>query len=531
MAWCSRTSRDAAPRQAATGSIGPGSYHSNLGSIQKPKPGFAAFGSTDVKDAYTKEMNLNTPGPGAYNYSHHSHPVVETSSMFKSTSERTKAKTVMNTPGPGAYPAATRSAFNAKETTRMRRSESDKTPGNKVKWVRVPTAPSIPIAAQSFGYEQGPKGQMVLQKPITTHGGDALGPGVYDPLKALQNLSSTRAANFSKSRTTRDNPTVAKAAKMPGPGSYNPAIEPTPLTTKPSAVFKSSLTRDRAANPITNGANVPGPGAYNNTVGLTPQRKPEHLQFFGSTSSRFEQDKFAPPQPTPAETPHRYVPIPSSKSKVGFASTNPRFEKSIQAGDVVGPGSYEAPSLVQELQHRLAGRTGAFGSTTKRFESPKPQSLLETVLEQESSPVHKTNQEEPFKATKSSAFASTTDRFRSQSNHESVPCPGDYEISMRWDKPGSKAVFASHLDRSSYMNKQAANLPGPGSYSTPQALHQAKPSSHRKDVFVSAEPRFKTKLSPLDNVGPGAYNPDTIETDWNRPTYNITIATEMEKRI
>lgn len=28
--------------------------------------------------------------------------------------------------------------------------------------------------------------------------------------------------------------------------------------------------------------------------------------------------------------------------------------------------------------------------------------------------------------------------------------------------------------------------------------------------------------------GPGHYNTETVESDWNRPTYNITIATEME---
>jgi len=69
------------------------------------------------------------------------------------------------------------------------------------------------------------------------------------------------------------------------------------------------------------------------------------------------------------------------------------------------------------------------------------------------------------------------------------------------------------------------------------------------------EARFKPKLMPLNNLvkiyvkfvesshrcntltgkdlfykGPGAYNPDTIDMEWNRPTYNITIATEMEKR-
>lgn len=32
----------------------------------------------------------------------------------------------------------------------------------------------------------------------------------------------------------------------------------------------------------------------------------------------------------------------------------------------------------------------------------------------------------------------------------------------------------------------------------------------------------------LTTQGPGHYNTDTVESDWNRPTHNISIATEME---
>ncbi|KAF0687450.1 Aste57867_20814 [Aphanomyces stellatus] len=540
MAWCSRTSRSRGGTNHSNPSLGPGCYNPDAATQHKIKPSFAAFGSSGVKDAYP-DINLNTPGPGAYQSTGHPAAVSgvaayadHKSSMFKSTSGRTNFKAEGATPGPGAY--ANTTAFAQKKKKTMRRSKSDPPPSStgKVKWVRVPTAPSIPNVAQSFGYEEGPKGQMILQQPIHTgHTGctnDVSGPGEYEALKALQHLSCSRATNFSKSRTTRDDPSVGHAAALPGPGFYQTDIVPIAnQMAKPSAVFKSNLTRERAANPISQTTPVPGPGSYRNPVGFKPAKKPEHLQFFGSTSSRFDAEK-AVLQPTPTYTPERQTIFkPKPHHNVGFCSTNKRFDTTMLAKEEfdIGPGSYEAQGLVQELQQRVKGRAGVFGSTSKRFEAPRTQSILETVLEQEQSPPRQTNQEEAPKL-KSSVFASATDRFR-DSKKDHAPCPGDYEVSMTWDKPGGKAVFASHLDRNSYMDKNS--IPGPGSYAAPDSLKKSKPSTQRKDVFVSVEPRFKNRLAPLANLGPGAYNPDTIETDWNRPTYNITIATEMEKRI
>ena len=35
-----------------------------------------------------------------------------------------------------------------------------------VRWVRVPTAPSIPNVNQSYGYEEGDAGELILQRPV-----------------------------------------------------------------------------------------------------------------------------------------------------------------------------------------------------------------------------------------------------------------------------------------------------------------------------------------------------------------------------
>ncbi|EQC28843.1 hypothetical protein, variant [Saprolegnia diclina VS20] len=551
MAWCSRTARSTGPTGASTAAtVGPGSYSASSTSYQ-PKPSFAAFGSSGAKQAAT-ELLLRTPGPGAYENDRIAHvlAIAETkSSFFKSTSERSTAKLgLASTPGPGSYKGAEVSFTAGKRTkplspSRRRRSSSTGAypdhvaKSGKVKWVRVPTAPSIPNIGQSFGYEEGPKGQMIAQKPAHLgHSGraeDLTGPGEYDPLDAIHRLDRPKGTNFAKSRTVRDKP-IKKDA--PGPGAYDPDM--TPLTfAKPSAVFKSNLTREKAARPVRDATPIPGPGAYKQPVGIKPARKPEHLQFFGSTSSRFESEKLMA-HPSPAYTPE---PRPTlthngpARHAAPFASTQERFETTLTKEHFdVGPGSYEASSIVKELSHKTSGRAGVFGTTTRRFEAPKSSSdaLLEKILEHSAGPVS-SNQEstspDNHAKKKTSSFASGTARFAG-GKKDAAPCVGDYEISMSWDKPGGRSTFASHLTRD-VSQKDKLAIPGPGAYSTPDVATLQKPQNRRGDVFVSTEPRFKKTLTPLANVGPGAYNPDTIESDWNRPTYNITIATEMERRL
>ncbi|OQR89545.1 NAD-specific glutamate dehydrogenase, partial [Thraustotheca clavata] len=545
MAWCSRTTRSTGPLGATTTpSVGPGSYNATIGTLST-KPSFAAFGSSEKKKN-TTELCMQTPGPGAYESIPTAHALVFTeasSSFFKSTSDRASGKLKsMDTPGPGSYKGAEVSFAKTKKQlspTRRRRSHSTPdhvTKSGKVKWVRVPTAPSIPNIAQSFGYEEGPKGQMILQQPAnnghTGCGHDISGPGEYDPLESLHNLNKPRGTNFAKSKTTRDNlKPPKKSAAVPGPGSYHTDPIPHSLT-KPSAVFKSNLSRDKASNPA-NAAPIPGPGSYSNPTGIKPARKPEHLQFFGSTSSRFEAEKFIS-QPSPVPAPEsRTVPKCVPRHAAPFASTQQRFDVHVKECTDVGPGTYEASTIVKELQSRVNGRAGVFGSTSKRFEATRSQhpndALLEKILENTPSMTTTNQENSPESKKMTSSFASGTSRFQSTSTKHPRPSPGDYEISMSWDKPGSKAMFSSHLPRE-IVQRDKLTIPGPGAYTTSDPT-KLKPKYHRHDVFGSTEARFKSSLSPLSKVGPGAYNPDTIENDWNRPTYNITIATEMERRL
>lgn len=167
---------------------------------------------------------------------------------------------------------------------------------NKIRWTRLPTAPSIPTVSQSFGYEQGAYGKLIRHEPAkvghTGCGNDTLGPGEYEPMRGIKSINKTRTTDFSKGKVTRimENEVRSKA-EVPGPGEYKNTGDATVLKdpARTSAVFKSALTREQAA-PTTATKNVPGPGAYHpdQTHGFATETKPEHLQFFGSTSTRFE---------------------------------------------------------------------------------------------------------------------------------------------------------------------------------------------------------------------------------------------------
>lgn len=78
---------------------------------------------------------------------------------------------------------------------------------------------------------------------------------------------------------------------MPGPGEYSEASASKDAM-RASSVFKSSITRDNATLENSKHNNVPGPGAYSGaSTTFASETKPEHLQFFGSTVSRFEDSQ------------------------------------------------------------------------------------------------------------------------------------------------------------------------------------------------------------------------------------------------
>ncbi len=152
-------------------------------------------------------------------------------------------------------------------------------------------------------------GELVLQKPI--HIGYAgtkdstVGPGEYNVGMDVVKKGA-RTVDFSRSRTQRfeGGPgTRQKSHEMLlGPGRYNHDPPPNPrVAVKSSAVFASAVQKNTFGEPaapkkkLPNGEeaapiiHVPGPGAYESPGTFGKLKKPEEMQFFGSTSRRFEQ--------------------------------------------------------------------------------------------------------------------------------------------------------------------------------------------------------------------------------------------------
>ncbi len=153
-------------------------------------------------------------------------------------------------------------------------------------------------------------GELVLQKPIYIgYAGtkdSTVGPGEYNVgVDVVKN--GARTVDFSRSRTQRfEDPGRQKShdATLLGPGRYNHDPPPNPrLAVKSSAVFASAVQKNTFGEPaaaapkkkLPNGEeaapvlHVPGPGAYESPGTFGKVKKPEEMQFFGSTSRRFEQ--------------------------------------------------------------------------------------------------------------------------------------------------------------------------------------------------------------------------------------------------
>lgn len=93
-------------------------------------------------------------------------------------------------------------------------------PSQRVLFVRVPSAPSIPTSHQTFGYEEGDGGVLVMQKPAdpihTGRDGDTVGPGSYDPSPT----GRKKATAWATSKTRRG---LEFKSLSPGPAAYNPS--------------------------------------------------------------------------------------------------------------------------------------------------------------------------------------------------------------------------------------------------------------------------------------------------------------------
>ncbi len=272
---------------------------------------------------------------------------------------------------------------------------------DRIKWVRVPTAPSIPGREQSYGYEEGDQGELVMQRPVelghSGRGDDRPGPVDYQPRVDFTRRCPA-AIDFSKGEDRLVALNKGRASTTPGPGHYNATRglgDPDDgldigrvihrKRRRPTASFHYGTKRDRPreAQP------APGPGDYKVPGGLDVRRDPGRKDLsFLSTSRRFDAPATGGGSRAPG--PGSYVPTPSDfdrcraavnnqarsrrgsyKAPVGFASTTLRFAgDSRKDSSELGPATYSVSGMAEEISRRGAGsgrKVGAFGSTARRF--------------------------------------------------------------------------------------------------------------------------------------------------------------------
>eukprot|EP01029_Cantina_marsupialis_P009217 TRINITY_DN2156_c0_g1_i2.p1 TRINITY_DN2156_c0_g1~~TRINITY_DN2156_c0_g1_i2.p1 ORF type:complete len:440 (-),score=119.74 TRINITY_DN2156_c0_g1_i2:302-1621(-) len=403
-----------------------------------------------------------------------------------------------------------------------------------VSWIRVPTAPSIPVKLQSHGYEEGKFGELVMQGPDEEgHDGiaETVGPGHYDPSDKFLAGKKTRVANFSKYAGRTDE--TKKVANIPGPGYYDTTKEITsPNKNKPSAAFRSTVNRSTGAAPKKKRTNsTPGPGQYTVQESFKKQNVPEERQFFGSSSRRFADNSL----PVTINAPIYYgetVPATSSIAgmrppgkQVAFHGSAPRFREGTQkprGTTAPGVGQYDLPQSFEV--ERKEGKSGPFGSSVRRFWKPSNKVGIPGPGTYSKDPV-------PSQKTKtlidkaSAVFQSSGSRFVDGGGNlkEKRPSPGEYDITRSWDQAGKNGLMSSGNPRF-FDKKDKAHL-GPGTYKVESSfeLEKKRKMVNRKNILVSKAGRFSFNGTG-ENPGPGQYDSQNPYDQMTKPTFNMTIA-------
>ena len=347
MAFVARTTRDSNRvgfAQQAGGDLGPGSY-SIPTSLRTARPAFTAFGSTTGRSnlgAAGSGVAFVTPGPGTYRTPGIGAVRRQRNSMYRSKQSRfgSNTKKNKNAPGPGSYSVKSSFKVSRKKMLPQASRQEQNTNGlgsglgsAPVTWVRVASAPSIPAPSQSYGYEEGKYGELIMQKAPTNgfsgKRGDQAGPGAYN-IRTELGGKKVRSVDWARSQTTRTDFT-RNSEDAPGPGQYQ-NIQPQTDPNGMEAMERSGTSSFASKSSRLQGGNSkgkskrkkkeqrPGPGQYRVKgkwplpwevewlsgwidfvcvfVCLFPflylsgafvvKYVPENLQFFGSTERRFD---------------------------------------------------------------------------------------------------------------------------------------------------------------------------------------------------------------------------------------------------
>ena len=135
-----------------------------------------------------------------------------------------------------------------------------------------------------------------------------------------------------------------------------------------------------------------------------------------------------------------------------------------------------------------------------------------------------------------SAFASKTQRGKVKIVE--APPPGAYDVakvasSENWSqgKKGLLGSGAARFKRGNSTQTGQSSDPGPGQYSIQGTIGRQKSALNRKGIpFVSTQKRFaNVSGAPVENdvirtPGPGSYDVDPLYGNFNKRTFNMTIA-------
>lgn len=498
--------------------VGPGSY----GADAPPSPSAlqAPFLTAELRILNENKTTSNiTPGPGSYSKGHDSvvngqvgggrnvSPHSHASSFISNTSRfHTDKSTPAQNPGPGTYagsPSWVKENHRYTSTSPLRKSILN----------LHPNPPSIPAQHQSYGYDEGANGEMVMQPiPVAPHTGegfDRVGPTDYEPPLEIQ--PAQKAPSWSKSKARRGD--IAKRKETPGPGAYNPAV---PAKTTENVIningyvfgygsgtssfaSKAALAHQKVPQDF---EILPGPGSYTpqvsslNVKGAPP---PKELQTFGTRQARDYQvdpskiHHTITPYTTPG--PGQYDEARKTKVKKSFSADSVPFNTQSNrfSGDETlppGPGQYQAEAvtcLQKDVETKSSiCRSGIFGTLAPRFQLKNSQ----YVQLQQPGPGNynpKTVSKPGAKKT-NAVFASKSDRFRP----ETAP-PAALDV-VEYDGNGPVKGDPARL--------------GPGAYSLPDNWNTRNQKGnylgYRKPGFMSESNRFKEKVDP--NPGPGVYD-------------------------
>lgn len=524
MAFVSRAERSLDYGHRGT-HLGPGAY------LSQPQPqssrAYAPFSSTTER---TFHSPLYTPGPGSYSVSKLPADLVDRGKLcgpLASKEERFKQKKKETVPGPGSYEAA--SAWM------KARKQPIKQEWNEMNWLRLPSAPSIPAPGQAFGYDETANGELVMQRnPEKVYAGtykDSVGPGQYNAKKPDE-VWKARGPAWHKSRAKR---IVATApGTQVGPGSYNEfQLNLAPMYKyKPNAVFVSSTHREtQVKEPLPEEEQLreplPGPGHYQVQSSFRPKLVPSSLQFFGSTSARFQAKQ--PPHPNlgPGVYGDLRKPLskPTSESKAPFSAKDLRFRARPSTNP--GPGSYKEMPFSEDSKRRTWGRQGVFGTTEKRFVGTLPVSTAPGPGYYPADSAKRIGTHNSARKKQLSVFASKTNRVAEKK--ADGPAPGQYEIKSTFEQSrtvsgtGNPLLAGEHKRAEAPFNCKSSRFDsqgeamdslGPGCYDPKVArLHPV----FLPKVRNRQAPRFKGKAS--EQPGPGAYEEEG--SSWTKRSYNV----------